>query len=104
MVILILPRVKSGDAVTSSRASARPVVTAGAALTLRGISQKSLFPSNAFVVYSSYYLDQRPMLGVITRTNNKNERSFTCFSRDMRFEITNAWEKGFDCLGSEFDR
>jgi SPP1 family phage portal protein len=56
---------------------------------------ESLDPQNAFVVYSSHYVDQRPMLGVITRTNKKNERTFTCFSKDERFEITNAWEHGY---------
>ena len=56
---------------------------------------ESLDPQNAFVVYSSHYVDQRPMLGVITRTNKQNERSFTCFTREMRFEITNAWEHGY---------
>ena len=55
---------------------------------------ESIDPRNAFVVYSNYYVDQRPMLGVITRVNKKNERSFTCFSSDARFEITNKWEHG----------
>lgn len=53
---------------------------------------ESLDPGSAFVVYSGYYTDKRPMLGVIVRTNSKNERHFTCFSSDMRFEVNNAWE------------
>ena len=53
---------------------------------------ESLDPRNAFVVYSSYYLDQRPMLGVVMGTNSRNEKKFTCFSRDLRFEINNEWE------------
>lgn len=56
---------------------------------------ESLDPQNAFVVYSSHYVDQRPMLGVITRTNKKNERSFTCFSATNRYEINNAWEHDY---------
>ena len=56
---------------------------------------ESLDPQNAFVVYSSHFVDQRPMLGVITRTNKKHERSFTCFTRDYRYEITNEWEHGY---------
>lgn len=56
---------------------------------------ESLDPQNAFVIYSSHYVDQRPMLGVITRTNKKNERSFTCFSNTNRYEINNAWEHDY---------
>lgn len=53
---------------------------------------ESLDPRCAFVVYSSYYTDKRPMLGVVISENNKKEKNFTCFSRDLRFEINNVWE------------
>lgn len=52
---------------------------------------ESLDPRSAFVVRSSYYTDKRPMLGVIIRENKKNQRHFTCFTRDERFEINHEW-------------
>lgn len=52
-----------------------------------------LDPRCAFVVYSSYYIDQRPMLGVTFRHDSETGNNyFTCFSKDNRFEIINLQE------------
>lgn len=48
---------------------------------------ESLEPSNAFVVYSSYYFDKRPMMGVIYRLDSENQKRFTVFTKDLRFEL-----------------
>ena len=53
---------------------------------------ESINPQNAFVVYSGYYIDQRPMLGVIIRKTKNNETHFTCFTKDRRYEIGNDWK------------
>lgn len=53
---------------------------------------ESLDPRNAFVVYSSYYVDQRPMLGVVVGVNSDETNRFTCFSKDLRFELNNRYE------------
>ena len=47
---------------------------------------ESLEPTNTFVVYSSYYLDKRPMMGV-TYSENKGHKRYTVFTKDFRFEI-----------------
>ena len=52
-----------------------------------------LDPRCAFVVYSSYYIDQRPMLGATFRHDSKTGNNyFTCFSKDRRFEVLNLQE------------
>lgn len=51
-----------------------------------------LDPRNAFIIRSSYYLDRRPILGVTYRIDSQGNRFFTCFSKDMRFEIKNMHE------------
>lgn len=51
-----------------------------------------LEPQTAFVIYSSYYEDKRPMLGVTFRQDNQGSRFFTCFSKDRRFDIKNLME------------
>lgn len=48
-----------------------------------------LDPRTSFVVHSSYYTDRRPMLGVTFRRDKKGNTYFTCFSKDLRFEILN---------------
>lgn len=53
---------------------------------------ESLDPRNAFVVYSSYYVDERPMLGVIVGKNSDRTLRFTCFSIDSRYELNNLYE------------
>lgn len=50
---------------------------------------ESLSPTNAFVVYSSYYFDSRPMLGVMYRVDDNGAKHFTAFSKDQRFELKN---------------
>lgn len=53
---------------------------------------EALDPRTTFVVKSSYYLDQRPMLGVTYRTDKHGNQHFTCFTKDLRFEIVNLTE------------
>lgn len=50
---------------------------------------QALNPRTAFLIHSSYYIDERPMLGVTYRTDSQGSRYFTCFSKDARFEIKN---------------
>lgn len=47
---------------------------------------ESLEPRNACVIYSSYYFDQRPMIGVII---NRKKHHITAFSKHYRFELDN---------------
>ena len=52
-----------------------------------------LDPRYAFVVYSSHYIDQRPMLGVTFRHDSATGNNyFTCYSKDRRYEILNLQE------------
>lgn len=63
-----------------------------------------LDPRNAFIVYSSYYIDQRPMVGVSYRHDNKTGNNyFTCYTRESRFEIVNLHEivNGVAVAGNE---
>ena len=48
---------------------------------------ESLSPTNAFVVYSNYYFDQRPMMGVVYREADNGKKYFTVFTKDQRFEL-----------------
>ena len=48
---------------------------------------ESIEPSNAFIVYSSYYFDKRPMMGVIYRLDSENQKRFTVFTNDYRYEL-----------------
>lgn len=48
---------------------------------------ESLEPSNTFVIYSNYYFDKRPMLGVTYRIGADGQKYFTAFSKDQRFEL-----------------
>lgn len=52
-------------------------------------SYNVLDPRRSFVVRSSYYPDQRPMLGVTYRTDDNGNRYFTAFTRCQRFEVVN---------------
>lgn len=51
-----------------------------------------LDPRTTFIVRSSFYFDNRPMLGVTYRTDEHGNKYFTCFSKDTRFEILNMNE------------
>lgn len=53
---------------------------------------ESLDPRTAFVIYSSHYIDQRPMLGVIVGENTDGTKRFTCFAVDTRYELNNLYE------------
>lgn len=53
---------------------------------------EALDPRTTFIIRSSYYIDQRPMLGVTFRKDGKGNRFFTCYSKDRRFEIKNLME------------
>lgn len=48
---------------------------------------ESLSPSNAFVVYSNYYFDKRPMMGVVFRIDSEGQKRFTIFTKEFRFEL-----------------
>lgn len=48
---------------------------------------ESIEPTNAFIVYSSYYFDNRPMMGVLYRLDSENQKRFTIFTKDARFEL-----------------
>lgn len=50
---------------------------------------ETLDPRTTFIVYSSYYMDQRPMLGVTFRQDGFGNRYFTCFSKSNRYEVIN---------------
>lgn len=51
-----------------------------------------LDPRYAFVIRSSYYMDNRVMLGVSFRKDGKGNRYFTCFSKKDVFIIKNLFE------------
>lgn len=46
-----------------------------------------LDPKYAFVIYSSYYTDHRPMAGVSYRVDDDGIKHFTVFTKKQRFEI-----------------
>jgi len=48
-----------------------------------------LDPRKSFMVYSNYYYDKRPMMGVTFREDKNGNRYFTCITDDFRFEIDN---------------
>lgn len=48
-----------------------------------------LNPKTSFVVYSGYYVDRRPMMGVTYRRDKKGNYRFTCITKNQRFEILN---------------
>lgn len=50
---------------------------------------ETLDPRTSFIVYSSYYMDKRPMLGVTYRTDSLGNKYFTCFSKSNRYEVVN---------------
>ena len=49
-----------------------------------------LDPRTSFMVYSNYYIDSRPMMGVTFRYDMDGNRHFTVFTKDRRYEILNA--------------
>lgn len=49
-----------------------------------------LDPRYAFVVHSSRYADHRVMMGVTFRKDRLGNTYFTCFAKDLRFEILNT--------------
>lgn len=48
-----------------------------------------LNPRTSFVIYSSYYYDKRPMLGVTYRKDSDGIIHYTAFSKTDRYEIKN---------------
>lgn len=48
-----------------------------------------LDPRNTFVVKSSYYLDRRPMMGVVRRKDHDGVTFYTVFTNDTQFTIKN---------------
>lgn len=53
---------------------------------------ESIAPDRAFIVRSSYYVDERPMVGVLVRRNKDGLLHFTCFTKDTRYELTDLFE------------
>lgn len=51
-----------------------------------------LDPRCAFVVRSSYYLDKRPMIGVTYSCNNQGLKTFTCYTKDARYDLNSSYE------------
>lgn len=51
-----------------------------------------LNPETTFIIHSSYYIDQHPMVGVTYRKDSKGNKFFTCYSKDRRYEIRNLIE------------
>lgn len=51
-----------------------------------------LDPRNAFVIYSSYYVDKRPMVAVSYRQDESGNTHYTCFTNKYKFEIINLRE------------
>ena len=47
----------------------------------------SMSPANTFVVYSSYYFDERPMIGASYRVDDYGVKHFTVFTKEQRFEL-----------------
>lgn len=47
----------------------------------------ALSPLTTFVIKSSYYLDNRTMVGVTYREDSKHIKYYTCYTKDSRFEI-----------------
>lgn len=48
---------------------------------------ESINPQNAFIVYSSYYFDERPMIGVIHGKDSNGNMHITAFTNEFRFEL-----------------
>ncbi len=48
---------------------------------------ESLEPTHTFIVYSSYYADKRPMIGVMYSTDDNGMKRITAFTKDFRFEL-----------------
>lgn len=51
-----------------------------------------LDPRFAFIVYSGYYTDRRPMIGVTYRIDDNGSRHFTAITKDRRYEIDDLIE------------
>ena len=52
-----------------------------------------LDPRSTFKVYSSYYPDQRAMMDVSFRVDDKGNRYYTVFTNKRRFEVVNGYAK-----------
>ena len=50
-----------------------------------------LNPINAFKVYSNYYPDQRGMMDVTFRQDNKGNKYYTVFTKNRRYEVVNGY-------------
>ncbi|MGN0378530.1 MAG: phage portal protein [Butyrivibrio sp.] len=48
---------------------------------------RSIKPTNAFIVYSSYYFDKRPMLGVMYSEDDSGGKHISAFTKELRFEL-----------------
>lgn len=44
-------------------------------------------PMSAFIIYSNYYIDKRPMVGVVFGKDEDGNTRFSCFTNDSRYEV-----------------
>lgn len=51
-----------------------------------------LDPRFTFIIYSGYYVDRRPMVGVTYRIDNDGKRHYTAITKDRRYEIDDLTE------------
>lgn len=51
-----------------------------------------LDPRCTFLVRSSYYLDNRPIMAVTYYCDNNGQKYYTCFTRDSRYELNSSFE------------
>lgn len=51
--------------------------------------RRVLDPRTSFVIYSSYYMDGREMMGVTYRKDTDGVLRFSCFTNDRRYEVKN---------------
>lgn len=51
-----------------------------------------LDPRCTFLVKSSYYLDNRPLMAVTYNCDKHGNKRFTCFTKDSRYELNSTYE------------
>lgn len=51
-----------------------------------------LDPRCTFLVKSSYYLDNRPIMAVTYYCDNNGNKKYTCFTKDSRYELDSTYE------------
>lgn len=51
-----------------------------------------LDPRCTFLVYSNYYIDNRPIMAVSYSCDSKGTKQYTCFTKNRRYELNNLYE------------